>query len=69
MDKPKCSVCEYARIYTCRHPRIRESAKKYEERTGKYIVKSCDFIGWKIPKTSLRWCPLKMEKNNEREIR
>lgn len=54
-----CRDCEFARGLYCRHPRILESAKAYEERTQKHITKTSWFLGWKMPKTSLRWCPLK----------
>ena len=61
MEKPRCSECEFAKGRYCSNPRILASARAYEERTGKRITKTCWFLGWKQPKTSLRWCPLKDE--------
>lgn len=66
----KCIDCLYLSYYgtgiragwRCSHPKVYGSAKNYENIKREKIVKSVDFIGCKLPKTSLRWCPYKMEK-------
>lgn len=69
----KCIECPYAKYsghgitagWKCTHPKIEESAKEYEKIKRKRIVKSVEFIGRELPRTSIRWCPDKMKKKVE----
>lgn len=56
----KCSECKYCTLPYCNHPRIYAASKKYELLKEKRINKQYAYIGQKMPKTSLRWCPYKM---------
>lgn len=64
-----CKYCNYCVFkgggicggYFCNHPKIEESAEKYENATNKRISKTRCFIGFKQIKTTLRWCPFKYE--------
>lgn len=65
VDNSRCRTCVYQRSYKystgfiCVHPQCEASAKAYEERKNVRINKIVNFIGRKILKTTLRWCPLK----------
>ncbi|QNM11765.1 MULTISPECIES: hypothetical protein [Bacillota] len=71
----KCKECKYCHYggtglaggYKCRHPKLEECAEKYEKKTNKRMTKACWYIGFKLIKTSLRYCPYKMEEN-ENEV-
>lgn len=76
-EKPQKPFCVTCRIcihggrtpneFYCIHPDIRESAAAYEEKSKQRISKSVDFIGYHLPRTSLRWCPRKTSfQKNER---
>ena len=62
----KCKHCRYCRTirhitfdnYVCTNPDIEESAKEYEDRVEKKIVKAVNAIGNEMPKTALLWSPL-----------
>ena len=62
----KCSQCRYCKTikypnrseYRCTHQDIEESAEEYEARQEKRISKDKNMIGYAMPKTALRWCPL-----------
>lgn len=62
----KCSQCRYCKTikypncneYRCTHQDIEESAEEYEVRQEKRISKDKNMIGYVMPKTALRWCPL-----------
>ncbi len=63
----KCKGCKYIDTFRggfeCTHKDIFKSAKAYEEEKKKRISKCKSFIGFDVPKTCLRWCPLKKEQN------
>lgn len=60
-----CKDCDHCKrhsgvsAFVCKHPDVEESALNYEKLRGKRITKSKNFVGWNLPKTCLRWCPLK----------
>lgn len=60
MNCRDCKYCVYIGSYTCVHPELEKSAKKYEDKNNKRIGKSHSHIGYKLIKTSLRYCPYKM---------
>lgn len=74
-EKPSCRSCSYLSkpmisryhpysrtMFFCTHPDVNKCATEYMERTGKWIMKTVNFLGFKEPpKTSLRWCPLKKQ--------
>lgn len=63
----KCKYCKWCKYsgygmsagYWCSHENVVKSASSYEKQSKRTITKSKDFIGKEMPKTSLRWCPLK----------
>lgn len=59
----KCQECKYCKYnsagYWCEHRNVVESAKEYEKLKHIKIQKSVYFIGFRMVKTRLRWCPLK----------
>lgn len=62
-----CKFCTYEGAgidggYKCRHPDIEESAKKYEQLKRKVINKEYPHIGYDMIKTSLRYCPYKINR-------
>ncbi len=64
MKKFECSSCEFCKNgsrygYICTHDKVEHHAKLYEVKINKSISKSKNFIGFKMPKTCLKWCPLK----------
>lgn len=69
----KCRDCKYCAYYglgiaggyKCEHPKIMDSAKKYEKEKGKRINKSHNHIGYGMIKTSLRYCPYKMKEDSK----
>lgn len=61
MNCRDCKYCRYiVNAYYCKHPKILVSAKIYEDKNDKRINKDHRFIGYKLIKTSLRYCPYKM---------
>lgn len=69
----KCKDCGYC-VYTgagisggykCTHPNIEDSARRYEKLKRKRINKAHEHIGFKMIKTSLRYCPYKMKEVEE----
>ena len=71
----KCKDCIFCKDYSksyqkqnyfiCTHKDIETSAKRYEKKTGKRIIKQKNFIGFKPIKTSLKYCPLKEVKDDD----
>ena len=65
MPSQECKTCKYCKkssfrqVFTCGHKEVYACAERYEEETNKKIKKEKNFIGFKEPKTCLRWCPLK----------
>lgn len=65
-----CTYCVYVGAgisggYKCHHPRIEVAATQYEIKKGKKINKTHEHIGYKMIKTSLRYCPYRIEKIEE----
>lgn len=65
----RCKNCKYC-IYTgagisggykCTHPKIEDSAKRYEHLKNKRINKYYPHIGYEMIKTALRYCPYTMK--------
>ena len=69
----RCKDCKYCiyggvginRGYKCIHPKLEDSAKKYEALKGKKMNKYHPHIGYEMIKTSLRYCPYKMKEVEE----
>ena len=69
MPKQDCAKCKHMKPigaeYHCGHKDVYETARAYEFEKKKSIRKTATFIGYKLPKHCLRWCPLKyMNKYN-----
>ena len=70
MPKQECKNCKYLvktnRIqeFFCGHKEVNACAKRYEKEKKKRISKGKDFIGYRLPKSCLRWCPLKYLEND-----
>lgn len=63
MPKQDCAKCKFRQLvwneYHCTHNDVYETARAYEFEKNKKIKKKPSFIGFTLPKHSLRWCPLK----------
>lgn len=70
MPKQECKKCKYLKKdffrqdFLCNHKEIYACANRYEKEKKKKIRKVRNFIGHKLPKSCLRWCPLMYLEND-----
>ena len=68
-EAPSCQTCRYITHdvtgHYCKHPRLKESVASYENRINKKVNKFISFIGLKVPKTTIRYCPYKELKRTQ----
>lgn len=68
MSKHECRNCKYVQFdgskCRCGHGEIYTCAHRYCKEKNRVIHKEPSFIGFKLPKGHLRWCPLKYLEND-----